>query len=276
MVVKIVRHAFTVVLAAFLMATTETSAQAQSEIETPMLSRRGFLACTTALGAITAFGGLELGALDPDRPKWNPDAKKIEVNSKALKAIGAVISILPGTAVNLTVAKLADYVSELVDEADGNEQIERSGKGKITYTDTAIKTSLMTLGSVMVMVFMPVELGTALEHKDLERLMRNPARMTFMTAVYAPIIEEAMFRLVPASLFGKRWSIGLISSLVFAGAHNIGDNGLELSKIPASQFLGGVLYWYFMKERGLDHAVFAHAANNNILAVASFLAQRFH
>ncbi|HEV7424713.1 MAG TPA: hypothetical protein VGO21_06045, partial [Candidatus Paceibacterota bacterium] len=50
--------------------------------------------------------------------------------------------------------------------------------------------------------------------------------------------------------------------------HNIElKKSLELKihkSVPLSQFMGGLLYWYLMRERGYSHAVLAHSINNSV------------
>jgi membrane protease YdiL (CAAX protease family) len=96
---------------------------------------------------------------------------------------------------------------------------------------------------------------------------------------FAPLLEEALFRLIPAILFDFATSfkkhndipsnigIGLVTAAIFASVHNIVKDGsgrlkLNLTSIPVQSFIAGLFLWYLMKVKGFDHALLAHAFNN--------------
>lgn len=240
-------------------------AEPSTASERAFLTRRGFLSCSIALGAFGAIGNLEGDSAEETEPRWNSDEKTVEITSRARLSIEAMLDTLPGIGVNLSVAKLVDLVNDLVRQT---EDAKSGGADKIKYMDTAIKASLVTIAKVLISANFPSTGNSGTDSDHYQRMLINPKLFTWSTVVIGPVIEETLFRLVPASVLGKRWSIGVLTSLLFASVH-----GLE--RVPVSQFLGGVFYWYLMKERGIDHSIFAHATNNNALAVANFLSQKF-
>jgi hypothetical protein len=109
---------------------------------------------------------------------------------------------------------------------------------------------------------------------------------TFVTTV-APIAEELSFRAAPSVLVdvlegstvsdaldktvhgaggisvGRRELIGgLVTSVLFASAHNITDKGIDVKTIPASQFVDGVAYWSLQRRWGFLTNLAAHSMHN--------------
>lgn len=138
-----------------------------------------------------------------------------------------------------------------------------------TYLRTSLEQHLVMIGEIITVKVMKaafgVESGNAgMTQKMIEKLLKNPARMWALLTVIAPTVEEALFRYLPAALFGNSWLVGSISAGLFASAHG-------LKKLPLPQFIGGIWFWYLMKHRGISHAVIAHAVNNNTAAVMMIL-----
>ncbi|MDB5036961.1 MAG: hypothetical protein JWQ35_489 [Bacteriovoracaceae bacterium] len=94
--------------------------------------------------------------------------------------------------------------------------------------------------------------GNAHGSEITNHIVRNPAFMVFVLSGFAPLTEEFSFRLIPRTLFGKSWRVGVASSLIFGFAHNI-------HQIPLPQIIGGFYFWYLLKNRGLTHSILAHS-----------------
>jgi hypothetical protein len=239
--------------------TSHAASPSPNETQTPMLTRRGFLGCSSALMAFGTVDYLGLSRLDSDKLSLN-DIERLEAALRERSTMTTILSFLPGAAVNISVAKLADELRSFIKKTEGSESVP--GVDDVTYTDTAVKASLLMIGKVLLL------LALQRDPYDLRKLLGGSWQRVLETALVLPVKEEMASRLLPATVFGKSWSVGLLSALVFASAH-----GLE--QIPITQFIGGVFYWYLMRERGLDHAILAHVSNNNMAAIANFLALKF-
>ena len=113
------------------------------------------------------------------------------------------------------------------------------------------------------------------------------AKMVALMAVKAPVLEESLFRYLPSLLAGtegKRWDVGIASSIMFGFVHNIskGDpTGIKLpfnrtfttDVLPLPQIIIGLFYWHLMREYGLSAAILAHSTNNLLPAMTTGIGQ---
>lgn len=162
-------------------------------------------------------------------------------------------------------------------------------KSKSEYVNTVVETALMEVSSVIASKILD---GVDLPHgnqsitdtqaKDL--LSKFDLKLITLDTVLLPIIEETVFRLYPSALLGKgggnHWDVGIPTSALFALIHNFNQKDkirLQFqNSIPISEFIGGLFYWYLVRERGFPHSVFAHTlGNSGRLAIGSLLYQGF-
>ena len=103
--------------------------------------------------------------------------------------------------------------------------------------------------------------------------------------VLTPPLEELAFRGFPAGLVSslehredpvadvftgtgglgmtrREFIIGVTSSALFGVVHNVTDKGIDTKTIPASQTIGGMVYWYIQRKLGIAANTLAHASNN--------------
>jgi len=92
-----------------------------------------------------------------------------------------------------------------------------------------------------------------------------------------PLFEEALYRLLPSSLFSEEqspdiklhWATGLTANAVFSMIHNFssrkpGEFTLTVDSLPLEQFLLGTYCWYVQRRGGFMHAAGAHMLYNNL------------
>lgn len=115
----------------------------------------------------------------------------------------------------------------------------------------------------------------------------------FNISITAPIIEEAVFRLLPSRLYDRlfsnrpesntkymelsrrEWVAGGIVSLLFGAVHNVTEKGFNTNTIPAAQTVMGLAFWKLQRTRGYTANTSAHAAiNGSLVAVAKLTAPR--
>lgn len=167
--------------------------------------------------------------------------------------------------------------------AQAHENKKTSGMEQYTkehsYTETAIEQSLiMGANYVAEAIFekLKIEHGNkTLNVEDIIEYFRDkPIDGLLKVGILGPVIEETLFRALPSGLFinkkdaQHRWDIGIPVSLLFALSHNLKQEEwgeLQFVKsVPFSAFIGGLFYWYLMREKGYSHAVMAHSINNTI------------
>lgn len=108
----------------------------------------------------------------------------------------------------------------------------------------------------------------------------------------APLKEEALYRLWPSVLTDYitrllsetnniHWDVGLPVSIIFAAMHNFvrdknGQLHFNSKKIPISQGISGLYYWWLMRTRGFDHVLIAHSLTNSISLSTIFLSRKIN
>ena len=131
---------------------------------------------------------------------------------------------------------------------------------------------------------------------DLDKPLSKGNKIFGVSAT--PILEEVAFRAFPSGvltaiekdanplpevLMGTRdfkttrreFIVGAISSLVFGATHNITnkksingfsykDLGFDAKRIPISQTLDGMMYWYLQRKLGIFSNIFAHGVSNSL------------
>jgi len=181
----------------------------------------------------------------------------------------------------VAVPLIAYPAAQLVDTVLGKGE---SASASYEYSETALECALVVIGKIILTYYLK-ELGinvgnAAIDEKALEKIMKSKKLEACLTS---PIEEEFIFRLLP-SLLSSSWLMGAVSSLAFAYTHNFRyavsgekESGIvfDTEKIPVTQFIGGIFYWYLLKERGFSYAVLGHCQNNTTALVAEFLMDRF-
>lgn len=96
-----------------------------------------------------------------------------------------------------------------------------------------------------------------------------------LIAVVVPVVEELIFRgiplllrlglgrVLPAAWLGRvSLVLGILSAVVFAGAHN-----LVPGTLPLPQLWLGLLAWHAASTRGLRYSMLLHGLNNAVIAL---------
>lgn len=129
------------------------------------------------------------------------------------------------------------------------------------------------LGAVAKVTHLPIGGNPGFNKNVIRGLIENPIYALYTVGIEGPAIEESIFRLLPSVIFtGQKrdssWPVGILSSLVFASAHNLNYRefpkklGIRTNNIPFPQFLSGLFLWKIMQERGYVHAATTHSTLN--------------
>ena len=226
--------------------------------EQQILSRRTFLKFVGAIGAAVVIE--QIGAKRTEAQETSETAKTNDMkNQKQISQTN-------------TQPKSENISHEIQTSEAEQESVKDS------YAETAIEQSLM-MGAKYIANAIFEKLKIENENKSLsdeeiiECLRDRPISSLFATGVLAPVIEEALFRALPSAFIDEndkqhRWDIGIPTSLLFALVHNFKKEESGelrfLKVVPINQFMGGLFYWYLMREKGYSHATMAHSMNNAI------------
>lgn len=116
--------------------------------------------------------------------------------------------------------------------------------------------------------------------KEIVKMYReNRLKTASKMVVYGPVIEETLFRALPA-VMGKKKSImpfrGIVSTYLFGKMHQLTKRPEELSgerpglvinknMVPVPQYAMGAFYWMIARRRGMKHSMIAHATTNSVV-----------
>lgn len=148
-----------------------------------------------------------------------------------------------------------------------------------SYIETAIEQTLMMIAKKSAHIALGhigIENGNKnITPDELVKYLRDkPISTIFEMGIAIPVLEEYAIRFLPSEIIagpskGHRWDVGIPMSALFALSHNLILKKEEehwkfrIGKtIPLTQFMGGMFYWYLMRERGFEHAALAHSMNN--------------
>lgn len=144
------------------------------------------------------------------------------------------------------------------------------------------KTVLLSLGLLIVEILvneltvraLPVDPKKRQIHSEkMANKIKNEFVSTMLSAaVFAPLIEEFIFRAMPSAIAdgisskhnSMQWKTGVISSLIFAILHDFG-------RIPLTQFIGGLFFWQLQRTKGFAHNVVAHGTHNAAITLITKL-----
>jgi hypothetical protein len=179
---------------------------------------------------------------------------------------------------------------EIEEKIDLNQQ-QKIEEVKDSYAKTIIESNLLLAADIIAIKTLNalgIDHTKPIDKEELERIFKNTSISDVIAITFAgPLSEETIFRLLPSKIIdylsrnknSHWWEVGIPISFLFAFAHNLDfdEEGLKFQKaIPLSQFMGGLFYWYLMRERGFSHAVLAHSTHNaTILAIGKLLYKIF-
>lgn len=211
------------------------------------------------------------------------ETEKIELSRrdflKFLGVLGAGAA-MEHVGIKTASAEPAEPEIQIVSEIENNS-IE-------SYSETAIEQSLWIAAKVLTNhIFEELKINTgnaSLSDEEIKRWVeKTPILPLFTSTMLGPLVEEFAWRALPSSMIDKNdnrinWNVGIPISAIFALSHNLKLKkelpGIEIlgDSIPVTQFMGGLFYWYLMREKGYSHAVMAHSMSNTIpLAIATYL-----
>ncbi|OGK29211.1 hypothetical protein A3D06_02500 [Candidatus Roizmanbacteria bacterium RIFCSPHIGHO2_02_FULL_40_9] len=203
--------------------------------------------------------------------------------------IGAIQATYSYAMTRPPVAELATNIS--------NGTCDALGIPKGSYRETVMQAigliSAMIPLTTLVNLFGIKSGNQSFEKGEYEDYLNNHfLKMLIEGGVIAPVVEEALFRLLPSfslDLLGNIssklrpdprvfWPLGITQATLFGLIHNIQsapDGSSRFARsLPFEQTTMGLSQWYMMREKGLRHAILCHGTFNTVaLSMGKFLSR---
>lgn len=124
------------------------------------------------------------------------------------------------------------------------------------YNSLVIKTwlkALVTIGIIGIIIQLITNINTATNQENLNEMFNNlPILVAILSMIYAPIVEELMFRGVFRKFLNKKYLFILVSGISFGALHVIDD----------FQSIGELLYIFVYSALGMYLASTYYRTNN--------------
>lgn len=142
------------------------------------------------------------------------------------------------------------------------------------YDKTIFQTLLMTFSQLIFQRFceeFEINSKPTNEEPILKALEENKSKTIINATLITPLFEELGFRLWFNAFLPNDnknyWELGIPVSIFFAYLHNFKDtqyDDIEFDSqyIPIPQFIMGCLFWYLIRQRGINHSILSHVQNN--------------
>lgn len=148
------------------------------------------------------------------------------------------------------------------------------------YNSLVIKTwlkALVSIGIIGIIIGFITNIDTATNQKNLNEMFNNlPILVAVLSMIYAPIVEELMFRGVLRKFLSKKYLFILISGISFGALHVIDDfqSVGELLYIFVYSMLGIYLASIYYKTNNICTNIYFHFLQNT-LGVIGMLILKF-
>lgn len=214
-------------------------------------------------------------------PKPSKNPRELTISRRSF-IVGTVVG---GTAAGMAVVTSTAVQDFLFRKLNQRPLLKRIAKEATSNRRSAFWTVVETLGTWIFNVAIGyfadrigVDHGGHAADGDLyaEQLQESPVQLYLRDNIAIPVVEEAIFRLLPSAFFSDevdplnmRWGTGIASATLFAAVHNFSKPEadritLHLDSIPVEQFVLGVYCWHAQRRGGFRHAAGAHVLYNNL------------
>lgn len=145
------------------------------------------------------------------------------------------------------------------------------------YNSLVVKTwlkALLTIGIISIIINLITNIETSTNQKNLNEMFDAlPILVAVLTMIYAPIVEELMFRGVFRKFFNKKYVFILISGISFGALHVIDDfqSTLELLYILVYSTLGIYLASLYYKTNNICTNIYLHFFQNTISVIGMLI-----
>lgn len=128
---------------------------------------------------------------------------------------------------------------------------------------------LMVISNLLIQHFYPLA-NTVNENAVRKALIASPIYTTFSACIFAPFMEEMIFRKSLRKVFDNDWIFIIISGLLFGLVHNITVLGKPdmIYIIPYALF-GGIFAYTYVKTNDIFVPMTFHLIHNTVLVMAA-------
>lgn len=157
-----------------------------------------------------------------------------------------------------------------------NRELSKYGRHFIKYFLLGLKMwlfgiVLMIVSNLLISIFYPT--ASAVNEDAVQTLLKqSPIYMAFSACIFAPFMEEMIFRKSLRKVFSSNTLFIIISGLLFGLAHNISVIGKPdmIYIIPYALF-GCVFAYTYVKTNDIFVPITFHMIHNTILIITSLL-----
>ena len=156
---------------------------------------------------------------------------------------------------------------------DLKRQLKDFKKNYIKYLDEGFKwwvIGLVIMGVSNVLISKITNGGMANNEESVREMINAVPYLTIiLTAIFAPIIEELVFRKAFKDMFKEKWLFILTSGIVFGSLHVLGDVTIltDLLYIVPYSALGISFAYMYYKTNNIYTSISMHFLHNAIISV---------
>lgn len=250
----------------------------------------------TLVSWITAINVIVLSCIKREKKKLNmkeaEETLKLEQSRTSKKQMVLIIvfvgvyllqlipaSVLPDSKVFLIAFTIFDHLLPLVlamiafwkDIKEGVKVIKENYKTYIKYTLRVLGIMLLFYFIANVVTIFTTNKATSVNQETLEML--PIIFVAPMAIIWAPIVEESLYRGVIRKLIKNDILYIILSSFIFGLMHTIGEASLELAIATSVPYaiIGGAFAYIYAKTNNLACNIIAHCAYNTLGVLLMFL-----
>lgn len=160
---------------------------------------------------------------------------------------------------------------------DLSESFKDLRKNFLDYLDLGIPAWLLGLLAMIVLnvfigAFTPNDLAGN-EEAVRELVSLAPIYMVFSAVIFAPIIEELIFRKSLSNITSNKWLYIILSGLLFGAAHIVGSyrNVYDLFYILPYGVLGSIFAYVYYKTKNISLTIMLHMFHNSYGLLAQLI-----
>ncbi len=156
---------------------------------------------------------------------------------------------------------------------ENNRELSKYGRNFGKYFSFGLKMwilglILMITSNLLINLIYPN--ATAQNENAVQALLKtSPVYVSFTACVFAPFMEEMMFRKSLEKVFSSKTIFIVVSGLLFGLAHNIGVSKIDMIYIIPYALFGCVFAYTYVKTNDIFVPITFHMIHNTMLIIVS-------
>ena len=147
-------------------------------------------------------------------------------------------------------------------------------KNLFDYMMPTFKTFLVFMAIYFVVsVFMHVTLNIPLPENEDGLRKLNPIFILLAGAIYAPLVEESIFRNILHMVLKNKYVFIILSALIFGGIHVMEESSLSLAIVQLIPYsiLGAFFAYNYDKSKNIVHNMLWHGSWNIVVSIITMM-----